>query len=77
MNPRIKSAQALSGHRLDVEFVNGERRIFDASPYLDVGVFRALRDPAIFAGVVVVNGAIQWPGEIDLSWDTVYLRSAA
>ena len=45
------------------------------TPYLDKGVFRALRDSADFAQVQVVDGSVEWPGEIDLSYDTLYLRS--
>lgn len=74
MNPKIRSARPLQDFKLDVEFVNGERKIFDVSPYLDSGVFRALRDRSVFGAVQVVEGALEWPGEIDLSWDTIYLR---
>ena len=42
---------------------------------LEACVFCALRDSAEFAQVRVVDGSLEWPGEIDLSYDTVYLRS--
>jgi hypothetical protein len=69
----VVAVTALADYRLDVEFDTGERRIFDVKPYLETGVFRKLRDGR-FESVKVVGGAIEWPGEIDLSWDTVYLR---
>jgi hypothetical protein len=62
-------------HRLLPEFDNGETRLFDLTPYLDQGVFRALRDSPDFAQARVVDGSVEWPGEIDLSYDTLYLRS--
>jgi hypothetical protein len=34
-----------------------------------------LRDSPEFAQARVVDGSIEWPGEIDLSYDTLYLRS--
>jgi hypothetical protein len=48
MSPRVRAIKPLANHRLLVEFVNGEHRIFDAQAYLDRGVFRQLRDPEVF-----------------------------
>ncbi|MBM3271348.1 MAG: DUF2442 domain-containing protein [Candidatus Sericytochromatia bacterium] len=73
MGPFVVAVAVLPDYCLQITFTNGERRVFDAKPYLDTGVFRKLRDGR-FSSVRVVNGAIEWPGEIDLSWDTVYLR---
>ncbi len=75
MNPRVTRVQALPDHRLLLEFDNGEKRLFDVTPYLDKGVFRMLRDSPDFERATVVDGAVEWPGEIDLSHDTLYLRS--
>ena len=75
MNPHITRATPQADHRLLLEFANGETRLFDLTPYLDKGVFRALQDSAEFEKVSVVDGSIEWPGEIDLSYDTLYLRS--
>lgn len=77
MNPMVRSVEALPDHRLRLCFDNGEVRIFDVTPYLTLGVFRALQDPGLFAKVHVVAGSIEWPGEIDLSHDTLFLRSHA
>lgn len=77
MNPHVIHLTPQADHRLLLEFDNGETRIFDLTPYLDKGVFRALRDGAEFAQARVVDGSIEWPGEIDLSYDTLYLRSVA
>lgn len=75
MNPFVKAITPLTDYRLLVEFENGERRVFDLTAYLDKGVFTQLRDPARFRLARVVAGSIEWPGEIDLSYDTIYLRS--
>ena len=66
-----------AGHRLRLEFSNGETRLFDLTPWLDKGVFRAQRDSPDFSQARVVDGSVEWPGEIDLSYDTLYLRSIA
>lgn len=75
MNPHVTRLVPQSDHRLLLEFENGEKRLFDLTPYLDKGVFRPLRDSPNFALARVVDGSIEWPGEIDLSYDTLYLRS--
>ena len=75
MNPYVTRLTPQPGHRLLLEFDNGETRLFDLTPYLERGVFRALRDSPDFALAKVVDGSIEWPGEIDLSHDTLYLRS--
>ena len=75
MNPHVTRATPQADHRLLLEFDNGETRLFDLTPWLDKGVFRALRDNPEFAQAHVVDGSVEWPGEIDLSYDTLYLRS--
>ncbi len=72
MTPRISSVEARPGHKLRVEFENGEGRLFDVTPYLDKGVFRELRDEAYFRRVRPVWGGVGWPHEQDLSADTLY-----
>lgn len=75
MNPRVRSVSAQPDYVLALEFDNGERRVCDATRWLDRGDFRALRDPARFVECSVQGGAVAWPGGLDLSWDTLYLRS--
>lgn len=75
MNPKVRSVQPLPPHRLLLEFSNGEQRIFDVEPYLSRGVFVALRNPNTFVAARVIAGSVEWPGAIDLSYDTLYLGS--
>ena len=77
MNPRVTRLSVQPQHRLLLEFENHEARLFDLTPYLDRGVFRALQNEHEFAKAFVVDGSVEWPGEIDLSFDTLYLRSVA
>jgi hypothetical protein len=55
--------------------VKGEERVFDTKPYLDKGVFKRLRERNTFFGARVVADSVEWPGEIDLCYDTLYLES--
>lgn len=77
MNPHVASVRAHDDYSLDIVFENGEQRIFDVKPYLNRGVFVRLQIPATFAAARVVAGSVEWPGGLDLSYDTLYLESAA
>jgi len=74
MDPYVKTVRALDDYQLEVLFENGERRRFDVKPYLDRGVFTRLRDTDLFGSVNVVAGSIEWPGGLDLSYETLYVR---
>jgi hypothetical protein len=73
MNPRVKDVRPLDNYELEVSFENGESRRFDVKPYLGRGIFVRLRDLALFRGVRVIAGSIEWPGGLDLSYDTLYV----
>jgi len=74
-NPFMKSACVVGTYRVEVLFDNAEKRVFDLEPYLDLPAFRRLRDPNVFLQVKIDSGwSLFWPGDIDLSHDTVYLE---
>ena len=73
--PKLLSATPLPGHRLLLVFENQESRVFDASAYLDKGVFAELRDESYFARVRAHPRFVSWPHEQDLSRETLYLCS--
>lgn len=75
MNPKVLRLKTRADYCLEVQFADGQIRLFDARPYLERGVFKALKDEAVFRTARVVAGAVEWAGEIDLSHDTVYLNS--
>jgi hypothetical protein len=75
MNPYVKRIRPAEDYLLELLFQNGERRIFDLKPYLGRGVFAQLRNRAVFRAARVVAGSVEWPGEVDLSYDTLYLES--
>ena len=75
MNPHVKQVRPLEDYQLEVIFENGEQRLFNMKPYLQKGVFVRLRNRAVFRSARVVAGSVEWPGELDLSYDTLYLES--
>ena len=75
MNPYVKQVRPLEDFQIEVLFENGEYRIFDVKPYLQRGVFIRLQNRATFRAARVVAGSVEWPGELDLSYNTLYLES--
>lgn len=75
MNPYVKSVETLDDYRLALEFENEERRFFDLKPHLNRGIFVRLQNPVLFQAARVVAGSVEWPGGLDLSYDTLYLES--
>jgi CubicO group peptidase (beta-lactamase class C family) len=83
--PQIKSTMpwhvaevhALPGFRLRVRFVDGTRGVDNVYAFIhaaDAGVFAHLVDPALFGEVYVQDGAVTWPGELDMAPDAMYDR---
>ena len=75
MSPRAKKVKVVSGYKIEVEFDNGEVRIFDVSPLLNLPVYQPLKNRSYFEKVYVDHGIVQWPNEVDISPDTLYLDS--
>ena len=75
MNPRVIGVEVKSGYTLQVVFENDEIRLFDATPFLEKGIFSELKDRNYFQQVRVAFGAVEWPHEQDFSKDTLYLLS--
>lgn len=67
----VKSVKPLPDYRIHVELEDGRRGIFDLKPYLDVGVFRELRDKHYFDQVGILLGAVTWPNEQDIAPETL------
>ena len=57
VNPRVRAVKPNPDYSLILVFTNDEVRRFDVRPYLDKGVFRALRDPQNFNAVRPCLGA--------------------
>ena len=75
MNPYVKSIKFKDDYSLLLTFENGEKRVFDLKPYFEKPVFARLKNANLFKTARVVSGSVEWQGEIDLSYDTLYLES--
>ncbi|HIJ87952.1 MAG TPA: DUF2442 domain-containing protein [Desulfuromonadales bacterium] len=75
MNPRVTEVTTLEGCRLRLVFSNGERRIFDASPYLVYPAFKKLTNAGFFSLARPEHGTVVWPDNIDFCPDSLYVES--
>lgn len=62
-------------YELELKFNTGEIRLFDVAPYLEKGVFKKLKDPALFKQAYVAFDTVCWPGNLDISPETLYDKS--
>jgi Protein of unknown function (DUF2442) len=69
----VKQVTPLTNFMLDIVFNNNERKIFDAKPYLNLGVFKQLKQDNLFMSAKVMNRTVTWcEGEIDIAPNTLY-----
>lgn len=72
---RVTQVKPHSGFRLELHFDNGESGIVELKEFVGRGVFAAWEQPGVFEQVAVTSeGAVEWPGEIDMCPDALYLR---
>jgi len=62
-------------YKLKLTFENGEKRIFDVSEYLEIGVFSELKDISIFNSVKITFDSIEWINGIDIEPEELYEKS--
>ncbi len=72
MYPTVKSVEPLESYRLLVEFDNGQRRVFDVSPYLNLGRFAELKEPSMFRSVRVSFDTVEWANRLDIDPEVLY-----
>ncbi len=68
----VTVVQAQPGHRLIIQFENGELRRFDMSPYMDQKPWVKLKNSPLFYRAKVEYGTVVWPGDIDIDPETLY-----
>jgi hypothetical protein len=75
LGPRVTDVKATDDYRLFVTFTNGEVRLFDANPLLQLPAFKPLNNLEFFKSVGTGFGTIVWPKDIDYCPDTLYEES--
>jgi hypothetical protein len=71
----IKEVNPLDNYLLLLTFENGEKRQFDMKPYLELGIFKELKDLRLFRTVKTNFDSIEWDNEADLDPEVLYQNS--
>jgi hypothetical protein len=61
------------GFCLKIVFDNKETKLFDVTPYMELGIFKELKNIEYFNKVTIKFSSVSWPNEQDFSPDTLYL----
>ncbi len=72
---RAKSIRPLDDYKLLILFTNGEQRLFDFKPLLDLPAFQPLRDIEFFRRVYIECGTAAWSEDIDIAPETLFAES--
>jgi len=71
----IKQVKPLENYNLLLTFENGEKRQFDMTPYLNIGLFQELKDEKMFKTVKTNFDTIEWANEADIDPEILYQES--
>lgn len=77
MERELKGVKVGSDYTLILTFDNDEVKVFDMKPYLNLGVFKELKDLKVFKKVRMSFDTVEWPNEIDLDPEILYSESKA
>ena len=73
----VVEVKATADYLLYLIFENGEKKVFDMSPYLEKRPFVKLKGSPLFILARVDYGTVVWPGNIDIAPETLYRYSKA
>ncbi len=72
MKWNVIEVKAISPLSIHVIFSDGTSGKVQFKPSHLTGVFEKLKDPEIFRQAYIENGAVTWPGNVDLAPDAMY-----
>lgn len=71
----IIDVKPLDEYKLLLTFENKEKRLFDVSPYLNMGKFSELKEISLFNTVKIKFDSIEWSNSLDLDPELLYQES--
>jgi hypothetical protein len=74
MSPDVVKIEILTDYKIKITLSNGEKGIFDVTPYLEIGIFTELKDYSYFKKARIAFGTITWPNEQDFSPETIEIK---
>ena len=68
----VKAVVPKKDYLLHITFENNEEKLFDMKPYLNTGIFKALKEEAVFNSVKVNFDTVEWANKADIDPETLY-----
>lgn len=68
----VTNVTPLDNYLLRLKFKNGEEKIFDMKPYLEIGIFKTLQDKRLFKTAKVSFDTVEWENEADIDPEILY-----
>lgn len=75
MERELIRVKAGSDYTLILTFDNGEVKVFDMKPYLNLGIFKELKDLKLFNSVRKSFDSVEWSNEADMDPEILYYES--
>ncbi len=72
--PQVTNISPNAANRLTVRFADGLTGELEFRDSFFFGVFAPLRDPTAFAQARCEHGYVEWPGDLDLAPDAMYVE---
>jgi hypothetical protein len=71
---KILQVEPIQNFKLLLTFQTGERKVFDMTPYLEIGIFKELKEPEMFNTVHTSFDSIEWNNEADFDPEVLYSK---
>lgn len=71
----VKQVEPKPDYLLLLTFETGEKKLFDMKPYLEIGVFRELKDVKLFNTMQVSFNSVAWETSADFDPEVLYKKS--
>lgn len=73
---RVAEVKPAGGYKLRLKFTDGSGGVVDVEPTIKrIKQLKPLLDKKLFAQVKVAHGTVCWPGDLDLSPETLYAQA--
>jgi hypothetical protein len=71
----VIKVQPLDNYQLRLTFKSVEVKLFDIKPFLEVGIFKTLKDEAIFKTATLNFDTVEWANSVDIDPEFLYQES--
>ena len=75
LQPKVIEVSPLADYKVLLTFENGEKKLFDVTPYISGDWFEKLKDNDFFNTVRIVGRTIEWAGGQDIAPHELYEHS--